>query len=167
MTALITAHAQFVADKWWAASSALIEAMIEQIHVGNAAICTESVWLVYKIFVLIPTRLKTAKFKKKFKMTPSKAFYLWPVHNLGVFGNFWARKRAKISPKMASVTYYWASKWTRICPKWPQIDYQMTPTVLSSCGWYYCMLYVYYCMLFGAFHVIFGFWATKGPLLNL
>ena len=44
LTALSTAHAQFIADKCWAASSDKIELhMIEQIHVGNAAICTESV----------------------------------------------------------------------------------------------------------------------------
>ena len=38
MTVLITAHAQFLADKKWAAFSA----MIEQIHMDNAAICSEA-----------------------------------------------------------------------------------------------------------------------------
>ena len=38
MTVLITAHAQFlIADKWWAAFSAM-----KQIHMGNAAICSEA-----------------------------------------------------------------------------------------------------------------------------
>ena len=38
---LITAHAQFLADRKWAAFSANI-GMIEQIHMYNAAICSEA-----------------------------------------------------------------------------------------------------------------------------
>ncbi len=71
------------------------------------------------------------------------------VHNSRLFRPFWARKRAKISPKMAWITYYWPHKWSQFCPKQPKNDSQMTPKVLYSCGQYYCTL-------FGANQVIFG-----------
>ena len=50
---------------------------------------------------------------------------------------------------MASIASNLASKLTQICPKWPQNDSQTTPTVLYSCGQYYCTL-------FGGIQVIFG-----------
>ena len=71
------------------------------------------------------------------------------VHNFGGFRPIWVGKRSEISPKMASKARNWASKYTQFFPEWPQIDSQMTPTVLYSCGQYYCSL-------FGAIQVIFG-----------
>ena len=59
----------------------------------------------------------------------------------GIFGPFWARKREEISPKMASITCFWASKWTQICPEGPKNDSKTPPTVLYSCGRYYCLLF--------------------------
>jgi len=71
------------------------------------------------------------------------------VHNFGGFRPFWVRKQSEISPNMASIACYWSFKYIQFCPEWPQNDSQMTPTVLYSCGQYYCSL-------FGAIQVIFG-----------
>ena len=80
------------------------------------------------------------------------------VHNLRVLRPFWARKWAKISPKMASIAYFWASKWTQIFPKWPQNDSQMTPN--STLQLWSVLLYI-----------IWGhsghFWVKKGVKLAL
>ena len=104
-----------------------------------------------------PNRLKMAQIIAKWPPKGSPNYCLFmasaAVHNLRVFRPFWARKRAKVNPKMASITSYLASKWTKIFPKWPKNDSQMTPTVLYSCGQYYCTL-------FGAIEVIF--WWRKG-----
>ena len=83
---------------------------------------------------------------------PPTTMYLRPVQlyiTWGCFWPFWTRKRAQISPKMASIACNLTSKLTQICPKWTQNDSQTTPTVLYSCGQYYCTL-------FGGIHVIFG-----------
>ena len=71
------------------------------------------------------------------------------ILNLGLFRPFWARKRAKISPKIASITYYWTFKWAQFCPKQPKNDSQMTPTVHYSYGQYYCTLFEVIWVIFG------------------
>ena len=108
-----------------------------------------------------PKRPKLTQITKKMAPKGSPRYCMFmvsaTVHNFGGFRPFWVRKRSEISPKMASIACYWSSKYIQFCPEWPQNDSQMTPTVLYSCGHYYCSL-------FGAIQVIFKF-AFQGKFL--